>query len=316
MAWHMTSVISPDLASIDMPLPVAVVCHDAGAANVLVAELAYQPTWTVLPVMHGPAVKVWRASASESLPLLELEAALARARLVVTGTGWASNLEHEARCRAIALRLPTVAVLDHWVNYRERFEHEGQVMLPDEIWVTDAYALKIATDLFPSTIVRQRPNHYLRDQVSAIHRCGRVEAGRVLYVLEPLRYVWPGLTRAGEFEALDYLIRRIKTLTGCVSPCLWLRPHPSEQLAKYQPWLGNHHGIEVAMDDSNSLADAIGRAEWVVGCETAAMVIALAAGKRVASTLPPAAPRCRLPHQGLVHLRDLAETGPQGANPG
>ena len=33
----------------------------------------------------------------------------------------------------------------------------------------------------------------------------------------------------------------------------------------------------------------------------------LAAGRKVASTLPPWAPRCHLPHNELIHLRDLAE---------
>jgi len=42
----------------------------------------------------------------------------------------------------------------------------------------------------------------------------------------------------------------------------------------------------------------------VVGCESFALVVALAAGRRVCSTLPPWAPPCRLPQPGIVRLAD------------
>jgi hypothetical protein len=36
------------------------------------------------------------------------------------------------------------------------------------------------------------------------------------------------------------------------------------------------------------------------------MVIALAAGRKVVCTLPPWAPECTLPHDGLIHLKKIS----------
>ena len=71
---------------LDGPLPVAVVCHDAGAANLLIAELTHSPAapdW-VLPVMEGPARRLWEAAGAPFGPPQPLDAALARAQAVVS----------------------------------------------------------------------------------------------------------------------------------------------------------------------------------------------------------------------------------------
>ena len=67
--------------------------------------------------------------------------------VVITGTGWSSDLEHQARKLAFSRNIPSVAVLDHWVNYRERFKRNGTSQLPGELWVSDAEA---ATFGFPN----------------------------------------------------------------------------------------------------------------------------------------------------------------------
>ena len=72
---------------------------------------------------------------------------------LLTGAGWASNLEHDARRLASVARIPSIAVIDHWVNYTQRVEREGVVILPEEIWVSDPYAAEIAKELFKGIAV-------------------------------------------------------------------------------------------------------------------------------------------------------------------
>lgn len=285
--------------------PVAVVCHDAGAANIILAEMQSAPEVNCLPVMQGPAAVLWAANGYKTSALLTLNDALFSARSVLSGTGWASDVEHQARLHAKPLRLPSVAVIDHWVNYPARFERQGVVALPDELWVTDRYAFNLASVFFNSLPIQLLRNRYLQAEVQNIAPLSEATAGKLLYVLEPLRYSWPGCTQPGEFEALDYFV----SLLGKIAPQkplqIRLRPHPSDAPGKYTDWLAANARHNVSMDTSSSLSKAIGTAEWVAGCETAAMVVALAAGRKVVATLPPNAPKCRLPHDGLLHLRDL-----------
>ena len=288
-----------------LPQPVAVVCHDAGAANIVLAEMQAAPSVKFLPVMQGPAANLWVQHGFKQSALLTLDDALLTARSVLSGTGWASDVEHKARQRASELGLTSVAMIDHWVNYPARFERHGELVLPDELWVTDTYALDIAAASFQRQSIRLLPNRYLQAQVSNIAALSGSATSKLLYVLEPLRFSWPGCAQPAEFDALDFFVSNLSKIVSGKGLNIRLRPHPSDAEGKYTDWLTTNAKHGITMDTSSSLSEAIGCAEWVAGCETAAMVVALAAGRKVLGTLPPGAPKCRLPHNGIVHLRDL-----------
>ncbi len=288
-----------------MAQPVAVVCHDAGAANIVLAEMQSAPQVKFLPVMQGPAARLWMQHGFKESALWTLGDAMLTARSVLSGTGWATDLEHDARKCAKNLGLTSVAVIDHWVNYPARFERQGASVLPDELWVTDSYALDIAATCFQGQSIRLLPNRYLQSQVTHIAALSASTAGQLLYVLEPLRFSWPGCRQPAEFDALDFFVSNLSKVASSGRLQIRLRPHPSDPEGKYAAWLNENAKHGISMDTSPNLSEAIGRAEWVAGCETAAMVVALAAGRKVLGTLPLKAPTCRLPHAGIVHLRDL-----------
>ncbi|MDA9133112.1 hypothetical protein N9K58_07595 [Alphaproteobacteria bacterium] len=232
----------------------------------------------------------------------DMNIAFLGARSLLSGTGWASDLEHQARKVARARGIRTIAVLDHWVNYSERFHRNGETVLPDEIYVTDRYALLKATQIFPNIPVRVYENVYLAIQLSEILQ-SRANAVEVLYLLEPIRADWPRHI-AGEFEALEYFLENWHRLDIPNDTTLRIRPHPSDSIGKYNDWLANHAHQNIVLD-SGPLSLALAKAFWVAGCETYAMAVALAAGKIVISALPPWAPPCRLPHEAIIRLNEL-----------
>jgi len=63
----------------------------------------------------------------------------------------------------------------------------------------------------------------------------------------------------------------------------------------------------VWLEPERDLSEALRGARWVAGCQSFALVIALASGRDVVSTLPPWAPECALPHKGLIRLKDRVE---------
>jgi len=291
---------------------VAIVCHDAGAANLIISWVkALQSSGVEFRAcMQGPAARLWDAAFPGSRNLNEPVQALHGARVLVSGTGWASEVEHMARVLAKTSGQRSVAVLDHWVNYAARFERHGQVAYPDEFWVTDEQALSEAQRCFPNRTVRQFSNQFLMDEVHHIRSADQADSTHVLYVLEPARNTW-GREQQGEFQALDYFeANRTKLgLGGCTTVCL--RPHPSDPPNKYASWAARARkqctDVHFIFDESASLSDAISKVGWVAGCESFALVVALAAGRQVVCTLPPWAPACRLPQPGLIHLSTLPE---------
>lgn len=301
--------------------PLAIVAHDAGAANHIFAWLGDEHAALCLA---GPAQALWQARRGQASPThspaSELGEVIAGAATVITGTGWASDLEHEARWLAQNLGIHSVAVIDHWTNYPERFVRNGEQILPDEIWVSDPYAFKIAQAAFPGLPVVELPNAYLAGLVAEIEaleatlelnqRDGADDAlrrDRVLYVLEPIRQAWGDLPEPGEFAALDYFIAHRDLAWLAPDAEIRLRPHPSDPPGKYDDWLARQANPRIKLDSAPTLAAGLAWAKVVAGCQTYAMVVALAAGRTVISTIPAWAPPCVLPQLDIIRLARLCE---------
>lgn len=226
------------------------------------------------------------------------------ASFVLTGTGWASELEHHSRLLARKAGIRCAALLDHWVNYPQRFERHGKTVLPDEIWVSDVDAWQMARNHFPGQTLRLVKNWYLQQQLDQIAKPNMGDSSELLYLAEPARSEW-GKGQPGEFQALDYFADKFLLLGLPQGVQVRLRPHPSDEPGKYDAWITLHRNLKVVLDDSTSMAGALSRATWVAGCESYGLALALAAGRKVFCVLPPWAPACRLPQAGLIHVASL-----------
>lgn len=291
-----------------LEFPVAVVAHDAGAANHIIAWLKTVDRARILVHMAGPALALWHQEFPGS-PVRALSAAVSRSRTLISGTGWSSCVEHEARRLAKARAIRSIAVVDHWVNYRERFVRDCKQILPDEIWVTDDFAEELVRSEFREIPVVQMPNLYLRTLVEEVRQLEqeqmRCTGVNLLYVSEPIRKAWGPNVTDGEFKALDYFLENLPLLALGSSVTIKLRPHPSDPVGKYDKWLEAHRDLRVILDASKTLTEAIAWSDVVVGCQSYAMVAALASGKRVISSIPHWAPPCVLPHPAIRKLSEF-----------
>lgn len=302
MASRLMLSITPFSAMTDWPLPTAVVAHDAGATNLIIAWLKVWG-WPVRACVQGPALKLWEQAFPGqpvwATPCQAMEGCIS----LLTGTGWASTLEHDARREGRCRGLRVAAVVDHWVNYPPRFERAGGIVWPDELWVADAWAAEIAQQVLPPLPVRKLKNLYLQAQVA------RVDPppgdGTLLYVLEPVRNDW-GRGTEGEFQALEYLLAHRDVLAPRPVRRILLRPHPSDPADKYARYLAADK--DISLDYSVDMAAALSQADVVAGVESFALALALAAGRSVYSSLPPWAPALRLPQEGILQIRQLIAT--------
>ena len=290
---------------------VAIVSHDAGGAEILSSWLsrAQRPA-SVVAV--GPAESIFRRKCPQA-EFLSLDEALAKSTWVLCGTGWQSSFERQAIARGRALGKKTVAFLDHWVNYRERFDEGGRIVLPDEIWVGDTDAERIASALFDQTPVLLQPNPYIEDLLAEIVGIQTGDPGevanRVLYVCEPVAD--HALAQYGnerhwgytEHDALRFFLTNV-ALLGQTVDAITIRPHPSEQANKYQ-WADGLIPLRVEFGGRKTLFEETLTSDIVVGCESMAMVVGLLAGKRVISAIPPGGRPCQLPHREIEHMQQL-----------
>ena len=246
-----------------LPFPLAIAAHDAGSANHIIAwfkHLTNQQTNLIRVCVNGPALSLWLSAFPDS-KISNLSDSLSNAKLLISGTGWQSNLEHEARKLARSLGIKSIAVIDHWTNYSDRFIRDGEEVLPNEIWVTDEYAKQLAENYFPNLPIVQLPNLYLENIVAEVRlqedSVTKFPATRLLYVLEPIRQVWGNGDQLGEFQALDFFIKNKNLLGFGENLSIKLRPHPSDPIGKYDQWIKSQKNLDVSLDNSRTLAEAI-----------------------------------------------------------
>ncbi len=290
---------------------VAIVSHDAGGAEILSSWLRRAHCQASV-VAAGPAESIFRRKCPQA-EFLSLDEALPKSAWVLCGTGWQSNFERHAIARGRSLGKKTVAFLDHWVNYRERFDEGGRSALPDEIWVGDSDAERIARALFDQTPVLLQPNPYVEDLLAEIAGIqagkSRARASRVLYVCEPVAD--HALAQHGnerhwgytEQDALRFFLNNLASIIPSVDD-ITIRPHPSEQVDKYQ-WANDLSPLPVEFGGKKTLLEETLASDIVVGCESMAMVVGLLAGKRVISAIPPGGRPCQLPQDDIEHMQQL-----------
>ena len=295
----------------DLPAPVVVCCHDAGGANLLAAWVAAAPQCEIRLSAEGPAGEIFGALTPQR-PREPLPAALAAGACLLSGSGWGSDLEHNARLMARRRGIASVAVLDHWVNYRARFVRSDVEALPDAFVVTDSSAAALAKECFGDA----RPillwhNDYLENEAERVRALAPQPPAdppsRLLVVLEPVREDWDAAEgAAAELRSLAYLMENLRALTPQPERLeIRLRPHPSEPASKYQPWVERARDARLQLSTGGALAADLAWADAVAGLHSYALVVARAAGRRALSYLPPGAPECALRYPGIERLRAL-----------
>jgi hypothetical protein len=300
--------------AIDMPMRTAIVSHDAGGAEVLSSYVRrHDLDW--LYVLEGPALKVFERKLGP-IKNITLEDAISQSRSIICSTSWQSDIEFNAIKLAREVGKRSVAFLDHWVNYRERFSRSGVTVLPDEIWVGDAIAEAMAKKTFPTTTISLVENPYFLDmqQEFSVHQMNREPCSnfiKILYICEPisahafLRHGDARIWGYVEEEALHYFLSNISALGHPIEHIL-IRPHPSEPIDKYN-WIQHAFSLPIQFGGGRPLLEEIADSDVVVGCESVAMVVALLANKKVISCIPPGGRSCMLPHSKIIHLQNILE---------
>lgn len=296
---------------------VAIVSHDAGGAEIL-ASYVSQHDIACQFVLEGPAVKVFnrRLGAVEICCFAE---ALSTCAEIICGTSWQSDLEWRAIEQGQRAGKRTVAFLDHWIHYPERFVRNEVRHLPDELWVGDVDAERLARVHFPNVPIRLEPNPYFIDVRRQIAELGAransaVRKGKaVLYVSENIsqhaRVVHGDERYFGytEFEAIEYFLEHINVL-GHVIERVVIRPHPSDVKGKYDYLAGKYSGI-VQLSDGAPLVNEVAEADIVVGSQSTALVVGMLAHKMVISSIPPGGARCNLPQKDILIFSEMVAAG-------
>ncbi len=288
---------------------IIVIAHDAGGAEIVSAYVrANRDRYRFTCFVAGPALKVFRkkhvaaqlVTDHDSFP--QLFATYRDVAFVLAGTG-DSGMELKAIRAARVLHMKTVAYLDHWVNYRERFKYpsaDWETHLPDEIWVGDPMAQKMAVEYFLNTPVRLVPNPFFLEvrRDYAVARRGLSRPNAILFMSEPVPY--------GESQILeDTLAFFAEHIPGAD---FIIRFHPRESRNKHDALIAKYRrGLHIVKSRHSFIVDDLARARVVVGMESVALVAAVLCGKKTVSFIPDVSRSLRLPFPQIRLVRRARE---------
>lgn len=309
----------------DMKQPdVVIVCNDAGAAELLSA-LVYNNLdicrWHVMGNINSPAKTIFTRKGLEKFWMdadvienIEQFLDATSPDYLFYGTGWQVKIEEPFVRWAKANAVTSVAFLEHWVNYRERFGYpsaDWRRNLPDWVAVGDEPALKMARSLGFERLLYAK-NYYfeeIRRQAKQYAACdcniciGEGCEPFCLFVSEPISegakrlygdsHYW-GFSEIGAINALLESFGAISKKLAVKKVCL--RLHPSENTDKYSELVRRYPDIlSMQSPVEVDLMKSIISARFVIGFTSMALFNAYLVGKPVVSFIPSEKMKCVLP---------------------
>lgn len=251
---------------------IVIACHDAGGADAISSWLLYQKTSKIKFILNGPAKKIFRDRFGKFKK--EKIANIKNYNLLITGTSHSNSLEIKSIKQAKKNNVFSISFLDHWVNYKKRFNRNRKNHYPNEIIVLDKAALKIARNSFKkiqiSLITDYRKLSFLRQYKK---QKKNLIKNSFLYFSSNYDKIY------GKNYDKKILINFIKkNKLYLTNSKIFIRNHPSEKKNKFKKFIDNKI---IFYDTSRNLFECISRYHYFFGSNSMALVYAHYAKKKI-----------------------------------
>jgi hypothetical protein len=311
-------------------ISILAIAHDAGGAQIIAHYLAkHVDNDGLASAVLGPARSVFAAKGLEETFVectednIEEVIEKIRPMVILTGTSWTTGFELRAIRKAKELGIPSATYLEHWVHFKERFGYprEGwKDNLPDELWVGDKEALKMAEGMdFGKKIIFMENEYFksveaeykkfLEDKSIQEQKSGEKEEETILFISEPMS---ESINSMGdsmnweytEYDILENVLKKLNN-NGYTGRFV-IRMHPAEQKSKYNEVIeGSKGSIRVEVSDNKNFYVDIAPSKLVIGMESMGLVIPFLCGKRTISYLPNDNQSCPLPFEEIEKTKDI-----------
>jgi hypothetical protein len=277
---------------------------DAGGGNVL-AHLVHAMNLKTSFVIGGPSLAIYTALFPE-LPIQNSNDLHLDTDLLISSTGWQSSYEFEIMELALSRGIPVIAVLDHWVNYKERFEQNSKTISPTYLLAFDDESENRIRQEFQNPSVIRCQNFYMQKTLQEIRKIENQHISKLfdfVFIGEPLsrsseNVLWT------EYDAIKYFFMVLRN-HGFKDAKILVKPHPSEEASKYNEYVPNDFKY-VRIETDKELPWILALTDTVVGCHSMALYIAELNGNKVHTALPDGI-ESKVPLEKAIPLKNLVQ---------
>ena len=237
------------------------VCREVGPARYLIA------------LQQHLNAKIFWCGSPVTVPLFEVEGctvsgldyAITQSNLLVAAVSVGEGIDKSAIRISREAGIPSIAIVEHWSWFRERFFVDDIAVLPDLILVNDSMALNFAIEAgLPSNIIKVAGNPVLENlansQLSRSREVKLAEQSKtVVFVSESLAAdkasgLLTGI-RFTEYDVLDAILRYRDPSDRVI-----VKLHPTEDLTKY-----SHFGEDIEIFGLTSVQELAEISDVVIG---------------------------------------------------
>jgi hypothetical protein len=187
---------------------------------------------------------------------------------------------------ALSRGIPVIAALDHWINYKERFEQNNKTISPTYLLAFDDESESRIRQEFQNPSVIRAQNFYLQKTLQEIRKI------ETQHISKPFDFVFIGepLSRSSEndlwteYDAIKYFFIALRNY-GLTGAKILVKPHPSEEISKYDEFVPSDFK-NVKIETDLDLPWILAMTKTVVGCHSMALYIAELNGNTVYTALP------------------------------
>lgn len=264
---------------------IGIISHDSGGAEILSSWVAKNiKKKKFIFSLSGPAKKIFKKKIKLS-DNNSLNYVINNSKSIVTGTSWPNKNEIKAIRLSKKKKIFCASYIDHWVNYKDRFFYNKRLYLPDEIWVGDNIAKKIAKKTFKKAKIRYVKNEFF-EYIKKKYKKNK-NSKKILILSTPiikdakLKFDDPMYFGFTEFDAIELAINKIENLNFEFKKIV-IRPHPSESPKKFRSFINKNISISKEKDVLKDISSS----DIVIGYNSMAMILAKIMKKKVFSCIP------------------------------
>ncbi len=310
---------------------ILVLINDAGGSELLssmIFEERDRYVWNVVVPRKSPAHSIFMKKGLKNCLTLfnpnEIELSDFNAfpcDVIIYNPGW--NAYPINILNKLTRKGKTIAILDNWVDYRERFGYPAKDWrdnLPDFIIVCDNKAYDLACEYDLPNVVRLK-NYYLSEQLNqfqALAEKRNDSTDTLLFLSQTVNHTQVRRSYKGNFTYVGYyekdaIAEIVNNFDHLVKHFgirnIRIRLHPSEKKIRYRNILDRLQGLKIKVEHSNDceLLESISNSQVVIGMTSIALFTSYICGKPTFSFIPEKSVKCPLPLPPEICVRSVSE---------
>lgn len=261
---------------------IGVVSHDAGASEIISEIcLLLKKDIAVSYFLSGPAIQIFKRKSLDVKNCDDINKIM-NSDLILTGTGWETEIERLALENSKKNQIPCFVVLDHFQHFRSRFKKlGGEYIFPDKIIVSNLYTYYVVKNEIPEVPLIHIEDVYIESLLKKhifLNKSLKLQKNDILYLSDGQPYDQQSdFSQISQINKIARYYRQIVKFIGKDFDKICIRPHPADLNNNKAPAKLGWIKFEEVHGDLETLVD---KSTLIIGTDSLAMYAAMRLGAR------------------------------------